>query len=118
MRCSTDLRRRVMAYVQAGGSKAAAARRYGVGVASVFRWVAMPNVEQWQRPGPRNGYKLDRARLQSYVAQHPDALLKEMAAEFKVSINAVWYALRRMKISRKKTWGDKESLRSRPRRRQ
>jgi transposase len=39
MRCSLDLRRRVVAFVQQGGSKAEAARRFQVGEASVYRWL-------------------------------------------------------------------------------
>jgi len=105
MRCSADLRRRVVEYVRAGGGKAEAAQRFSVGVASVFRWLAMPEVEGWQKPGPRNGHKLDRTRLAAYIDKHPDALLQETAAHFKVSTNAIWYALGRMKISRKKTVG-------------
>jgi hypothetical protein len=65
----------------------------------------MPQVDNWQRPGPRGGYKLDRTKLSAYVAEHPDALLKETAAYFQVSANAVWYALGCLKISRKKNVG-------------
>lgn len=38
--CSTDLRRRVLAAVEAGESPEAAARRFAVGRSTAYRWVA------------------------------------------------------------------------------
>jgi len=105
MRCSTDLRKRVVVYVRSGKSREEAAERFGVGVASVYRWLALPRVESFKRPGPHGGHKLDRAALGVYMKEHPDSLLKETAAHFKVSANAVWYALKQMKVSRKKNVG-------------
>ena len=53
MRCSTDLRQRVLGFVGGGGSKAEAARRFQVGIASVYRWVGAADGLTYQRPGPR-----------------------------------------------------------------
>ncbi len=39
MRCSSDLRQRVVDFVRSGGSRAEAARRFKVGEASVYRWL-------------------------------------------------------------------------------
>lgn len=105
MRCSTDLRKRVVVFVRSGRSREEAAQRFKVGVASVYRWLALPRVESFKRPGPRGGHKLDRAALGAYMRERPDALLKEAAAHFKVSANAVWYALKQMKMRRKKNVG-------------
>lgn len=109
MRCSTDLRQRVLAFVKSGGSKAEAARRFGVSAPSVFNWLKAENPLSYRKPGPR-GYgrskrKLDWTALRARVEAQPDALLKEHAAALAVSTNAVWYALRQMKMSRKKNLG-------------
>lgn len=109
MRCSIDLRKRVLAFVRNGGSKAEAARRYGVSVPSVFNWVRSESPLSYKKPGPR-GYgqsrrKMDWKALQAHVEAHPDALLKERAIAFKVSTNAIWYALQQLKLSRKKNVG-------------
>ncbi|WP_147094454.1 IS630 transposase-related protein, partial [Nitrosococcus oceani] len=40
MRCSIDLRKRVIDFVRGGGSKAEAARRFQVGRASIYRWLS------------------------------------------------------------------------------
>ncbi|MEK9141571.1 MAG: IS630 transposase-related protein [Nitrospirota bacterium] len=58
MRCSSDVRQRVVDVVRGGGSKAEAARRFRVGEASVYRWLK-PGGLAYQRPGPRQAHKLD-----------------------------------------------------------
>mgnify|MGYP003454568670 CR=1 FL=1 len=37
-----------------------------------------------------------------YIAKHPDSYLREIAEEFKVTITAVFYACKRLKITLKK----------------
>ena len=58
MRCSGDLRQRVVDFVRSGGSKAEAARRFKVGQASVYRWLK-PGGMAYKRPGPQGPRKLD-----------------------------------------------------------
>jgi putative transposase len=100
MRCSKDLRRRVIAYVQAGGKKTEAAKHFGVGEASVYRWMKCGEVAQ--KPGPRSSHKIVDGSLQGLLEKRPDAMLKELAKELHVDPSTVWYAMRRLKISRKK----------------
>ncbi|MCP5197250.1 MAG: hypothetical protein H6974_10755 [Gammaproteobacteria bacterium] len=71
MRCSTDLRQRVVAFVASSGSKAEAARRFQVGEASVYRWVKPGGLES-ARPGPKGPHRLDREVLRCHVAAHSD----------------------------------------------
>ena len=47
-----------------GGSTAAAAQRFKVGEASVYRWLKPDGVEQ-SAPGPQRSYKLDWDKLRS-----------------------------------------------------
>ena len=101
MRCSTDIRKRVVAFVRSGGSKAEAARKFAVGEASVYRWLK-PGGLSYQRPGPTNGRKLDREALRRHVAQHPDLTQKERARHFRVSRHCIWYGMQKLKVSRKK----------------
>ena len=46
--------------------------------------------------------KIEPEKLRKYIEEHPDAYLREIAAEFKCAIHAVEKALKRLKISRKK----------------
>jgi len=100
MAYSLDLRKRVVGFVEQGGSKAAAARRFQVSVWCVQDWCQRPHLAP-KRHGPRRR-KLDRQALRQHVAQYPDATLKERAQHFGVQINAIWVALQCLKITCKK----------------
>ena len=119
MRCSTDIRKRVIEFVRGGGSKAEAARRFEVSRASVYHWLKSPDGLSYKRPGPRGPRRLDWEALRLRVGQYPDRTQKEHAHHFGVSPQCIWHALQRMKLSRKKNDGlprarseEKESLSS------
>ncbi len=52
--CSTDLRSRVLAATEAGGSPAAAAKRFAVGRSTAYRWVAAAR-DEGRREAKRMG---------------------------------------------------------------
>ena len=102
MRCSEDLRERVIKFVEAGGSKSEAARRFVVGVRSVRRWTNEP------RPFLKSGPKAPRMDMEALVEAakaRPDALLDELAAEFGVHPATVWRRLRALGLTQKKRGG-------------
>ena len=108
MSYSIDLRQRVVAFVQEGGSKAEAARRFQVSLWCIFNWMQRKDLQPC--PALRRVRKLNWQALKAHVQAHPDALLRERAAHFNVHINAIWYALSQMKISYKKksqVWREK-----------
>lgn len=102
MRCSQDLRKRVIEFVRGGGSKTEAARRFQVSRSSVYNWTTVPDGLAYQRPGPKGPRRLDWEALRTQVKQHPDRTQKERARHFGVSRHCIWYALQQMKLSRKK----------------
>jgi len=104
MRCAADLRKRVIAFVGSGGSKAEAARRFQVGEASVYRWLK-PGGVNYQRPGPKTARKLDWEALRRQVETHADWSQKERARHFGVSRHCIWHALQKMGLTRKKNAG-------------
>ena len=101
MRCSSDLRQRVVDFVRNGGSKAEAARRFTVGEASVYRWLK-PGGVAYKRPGPRRSHKLDWEHVRRHVEAHPDRTQAERARHFQVSRHCIWYALQRLQVTHKK----------------
>jgi transposase len=50
----------------------------------------------------RDPYKIEDEKLKSYIQEHPDNFLREISEAFKVSIAAVFYACKRLKITLKK----------------
>ena len=50
----------------------------------------------------RSFRKLDPEKLKQFLAQHPDAYLREIAAEFGCCEITVTYVCQRLKITRKK----------------
>ena len=102
MRCSKDLRKRVIAFVKGGGSKAEAARRFQVSRGSVYHWVTAADALAYHKPGPKKGRTLEWEALRCHVEEHHDLTQKERARHFGVSRHCIWNALRTMGLTRKK----------------
>jgi transposase len=75
------------------------AKRFGVGVASVMRWI---NKLEPQKNRNKPATKINMDALKEDLKIHPDGYLKERAERLNVSHNCVWRALRRLKITYKK----------------
>ena len=98
-----DLRERVVKFVQAGGTRAEAARCFQLGERSVYRYLAAAKTNTL---APKTSWgawrKLDPAKLQAHVKQHADATLAELATALGVSPNAVWVRLQQLGCTREK----------------
>jgi transposase len=79
---SVDLRSRVVAEVEAGSSRNAAARRFRVGVSSAIRWVALKeatgSLEPRRRRKPRSPLEPHKDWLLGLVASEPDLTLEQV----------------------------------------
>lgn len=107
MTYSIDLRERVVEYVRSGGSKAEAARRFGVHRDTVYDWLTRKDLTP-SAHGERHR-KIDKDRLRAHVKEHPDMLLRERCKVFNVTIQALSHALKTMNIRKKKsgaTWSE------------
>lgn len=102
MRCSSDLRTRVVKFVREGGGKREAALRFGVGEASVYRWVRQEDATAYTKPGPRHARKLNRDDLRENVLSHADWTIAERARHFQVSVFCIHYNMKKLRMSRKK----------------
>ena len=102
MAYSTDLRKRVLDFIEAGGKKAEAARRFSVERSTIYRWLAAEDPFSPQKPGPKNMRVLDEAALKKHVADFPDLTQNERASHFGVSESSITYGLRKLGITRKK----------------
>ena len=99
-----ELRRRAIAYWNAGHSKKETAAVFQVSHFTLQKWKSQLKETGTLEPKKRaeTWRKIDPAKLKEYVEQHPDAYLKEIAEEFGCSDVAVFKALRRLKLTRKK----------------
>jgi len=99
-----DLRERVVKFIQGGGSKTEAARRFDLARSSVYRYL---DAAQAGTLAPKKSWghwrKLDPQQLQAHVKTHPDATLKELQTVFGVSHHAIWVRLGQLGFTLKKT---------------
>lgn len=102
---SVDLRERVLQYLEKNKNREAASRLFQVGIATIYRWLALKkekgNVEPLSRPYAYK--KIDDQKLIDYIEKNPDHFLSEIAKHFNLTVQAVFYALKRLKITRKKS---------------
>jgi transposase len=101
MTYSVDLRERVVEFVNNGGSKTEAAKRFGVSRWCVYDWLSRENLAP-DKQGCPAPWKLCPEGLQAHVSEYPDAYQHERAEALGISDYAVWYGLKRLKISCKK----------------
>jgi transposase len=100
MTYSTDLRKQVVEFVTNGGTKAKVSRQYQVSIWCVNDWCKRDDLTSQPQNGRKR--KLDRSALSRHIQKYSDALLRERAQHFGVHTNAIWYASRKMKLTRKK----------------
>src|SRR5262249_49234960 len=80
-------------------------RIFKIGHNTIYLWERQRKKFGTVAPKVRGKYKtrlLDDAKLSAHVKGHPDATLTEIAEVFSVSHVAIWKALRRLNITRKK----------------
>lgn len=101
---SLDLRERVVQYLEKGNDKESAAEFFSVGIATIYRWLRqrkkLGSIQPIKRE--RAYQKIDNEQLKEYVEAHPDHFLSEIARHFNLTPQAIFYALKRLKITRKK----------------
>ena len=84
MTYSYDLRKKVLGYIENGGSKVKASQIFGVTVQTLINWCKRKDLGNLA-PNPRRQkkpQKLDSERLRAYIQKYPDHYLREIAEEF------------------------------------
>jgi transposase len=97
---SLDLRERVVNHLEKNPDKKAASSLFQIGIATIYRWVnrkkSKGNIEPIRR---KYAYKkIDDQKLIEYVDANPDHFLSEIANHFDLTLQAIFYALKRLKI--------------------
>jgi transposase len=104
MAYSVDLRSRVIDFVNKGNTHEETSLIFNVGTATIGRWMTLLSEtgSLEKRPLNRSASKFNSEKLNSYIEENSDALLKDVAEHFGGSISGVFYALEREKITLKK----------------
>jgi putative transposase len=95
-----SLRRKVLARIEEGMGKREAARLFKISPNTLYEWLGRGD-DLSPRPAKMRTRKVDKAALRLHVREHPDALLRERAAVFKVTPEAICYLMKTMKIVKK-----------------
>ena len=100
MTYSRDLRKRVLKYIEDGGSKEDTVNIFRVCSKTIWNWIKRnkqgnlsPKVKEVRLR------KIDDDRLKKYIEDHPDVYLEEIAEEFGVTAPAVFYGFKRLRIT-------------------
>jgi transposase len=98
-------REKVMEFMQKGHSIKETHEIFGIGTTTIKGWKKLlkETGSLEKRPLNRSHKKIDPDQLRNYVAEKPDSYLSEIAAVFNCTETAVFYALKCLKITRKKT---------------
>ena len=104
MAYSIDYRKRVLDYLMEGHTQAEAQEVFKVGTTTIKAWKKLlsekNNLEKKAPIRKSRVYPSDK--LHTYIKEHPQAILKEIAAHFGGSISGANDALKREKITLKK----------------
>jgi transposase len=100
MTYSLDFRRKVLAVREKEQlSLAKVSKRFGLGLNTVMRWTKNITAKN-KRNKP--SLKIDMEALKHDIQKYPDAYQYERAKRLNVSKAAIWYALKRLRVSYKK----------------
>jgi transposase len=97
---SLDFRKKVINFVENGGTITKAAHTFGIGIASIYRWLFRPKLSATKVKSRQR--KLDWKELEKDVKQNPESKFSDRAKKFGVNQPAIFYALKKMKITKKK----------------
>jgi len=104
MAYSIDYRKRVIEYLKAGHTQEETSVLFKVGTTTIKDWLSLLSEtgSLEKRPLNRVAPKYESEKLNAYVEENPNALLKDIAEHFEGSITGAFCALEREKITYKK----------------
>jgi len=98
-------REKVIEYMDKGHTIKEAHEVFGAGTTTIKGWKKLQKEtgSLEKRQLERNHKKIDPEQLKTYINENPDRYMREIAEVFKCSVNAIFLAFNRLKITRKKT---------------
>lgn len=105
MAYSVDYRKKAIEYWEKGSTKDELYEVFGIYPARIYEWKkheAKTGSLKAQYPKTRKR-KIDLQKLEQAIERKPDAYLSELAKEFDCTESAIFYALKRLKTTVKKS---------------
>jgi transposase len=104
MAYSMDYRKRAVAYKEEGHTFKQLREAFGIPSETYYQWKEKLDSGYYETPiKQERGRKIDKEALRQAAADMPDAFLKEYAEPFGCTATAVFYALEKLDITRKKS---------------
>ena len=103
MSYSLDLRKKALEYLDTVGNRQKVVEAFNISLQVLERWIrrrgenCLPAKQRKSSPS-----KINDQQLRLFVREHPDAYLREIAEKFGITLQAGFYACKRLKISLKK----------------
>jgi len=95
-------RKAAISFIKNGGSKVEASRIFSVSRNTLYNWLKLEDLTP-KPPLKSRNRKIDKEKLKEHVDKYPDMFLHERAVIFKVHPSAISYALKRLRIVKKKS---------------
>jgi putative transposase len=104
MAYSTDLREKVIEYIEEGNPLTEACRIFKVSRQTLYQWRKLKEIKgSVERQAYKHGaIKLNDQEFIKFVKANPDLYLKDYAAKFDVTPSGIWRAFKRLGITFKK----------------
>jgi transposase-like protein len=100
---SMDYRRGAVAYKEKGHTLNELEEAFGIPPETYYQWKRKLESGYYEQNIVRERRrKIDKEKLKHAVAENPDIYLRELAEQFDCSETAVFYALEKLNITRKK----------------
>lgn len=103
MTYSLDLREKALEYLDKVEDRQKVIEVFNISLRTLERWIrrkrenCLPPKQRKSSPS-----KINDQELQLFIQEHPDAYLREVAKPFGTTLQAAFYACKRLKISLKK----------------
>ena len=101
---SLDLRTKVIKYLEKGNSVHKASETFGIAVRTIFYWKSLYKKEELK---PKNNLirkpkKLDPKTVESYITNHPEKTIQQVAEHFNVWYQSIYYHIKKLNFTYKK----------------
>lgn len=103
MSYSIDLRKKVLKYVEEGGSVTEAARLFDISRPAIYQWIKKKSAGSLEDQPPKRPWrKINPEEVIAFVEKHSDLTLAEYGEHFGIKASSMFNVFKRLKISRKK----------------